>query len=99
MFWIVEGVGLKTKHEFKAWSKMVKAVGRGIVLPPPHYETELTFETLPEMSPEAERAGLACVAEALFKTLRAEGRFRRAESRVDEMESVLKSTRELIGGK
>lgn len=99
MFWFVEGVGLKTKHEFKAWAKMVKVVGRGLALPPPHYETELTFETLAEMSPEAERAGLSCVAEALFKTLRAEGRFRRAESRVGEMESVLKSTRELLQAK
>jgi hypothetical protein len=97
MFRMIAGVGVMTRREFKDWFKMVEIVGVGVMVPPPIWEMDdLPLGSVGELSPEADQAGMECVAEALFKMLRSSGKFRRLEAKTEEMASLVKATRELL---
>ena len=96
MFWFVAGIGLLERREFRVFVGGLEQVGRGVIVVPPHWESDLPLGSVPNLSPEVEAAGLECLAEALVRRLRAAGKLRALEAKARKAEALLDSTRKLL---
>jgi hypothetical protein len=59
--------------DFKSWLQMINRVGRGALVPPPHFKSDLPIERVRPLSAEQDGIAMEFVTAALIGWLRGRG--------------------------